>query len=175
MQQSNNSILNGLIGHSSNFLLTAMVLSFFLMFGVQMFYYADSFKRVVPNIGFAFGVGICIGLFTQLVRLAFGLAGAAEFSKGRYGAAAGGLIFSFCVTLFEAFEVQAIAEKWGGNDLHLHDSLLLLFQFLLWTGFCLELRLAMNVSNGMSGKNEITFSTNGATEKAAKNTARSSS
>lgn len=166
--QSNNSILNGLIDHSSNFLLTAMVLSFFLMFGVQMFYYADSFKDIMPNLGFAFGVGICIGLFTQLCRLAFGLAGAYEFSNGRYGSGAVGLLFSFCITLFEAFEVQAIASKWGASDLHLHDSLLLLFQFLIWTGFCLELRLAMNVSSSSSISNQsVTFSKNGTAKKTA--------
>jgi hypothetical protein len=172
--QSNNSVLNGLIDHSSNFLLAAMVLSFVLMFGVQMFYYADSFKDVVPNVGFAFGVGICIGLFTQLCRLSFGLAGAFEFSNGRYGSGAVGLLFSFCITLFEAFEVQAIAIKWSGRDLHLHDSLLLLFQFLIWTGFCLELRLAMNVSSSSSIENKpVIFSANGTAKK--KRTAQSSS
>ena len=145
------------------------------MFGVQMFYYADSFRNVAPNAGFAFGVGIGIALFTQLVRLAFGLAGAYEFSKGRYGSAAGGLLFSFCVTLFESFEVQAIAEKWSSNDLHLYDSLLLLFQFLIWTGFCLELRLAMNVSSKSAVNNQVTFSSNGTTKKAVKSKSRSSS
>lgn len=174
MDNNNNSILNGLIAHSSNFLLTAMVLSFVLMFGVQMFYYAESFKDVVPNVGFAFGVGIAIGLFTQLCRLAFGLAGAYEFANGRYGAGAGGLLFSFCITLFEAFEVQSIAEKWSNGNVQLHDSLLLLFQFLLWCGFALEVRLAMNVSSiGNDGNskridnnsNGITFSSNGKAKK----------
>ena len=127
-----------------------MVLSFVLMFGVQMFYYAESFKGAVPNIGFAFGGGIAIGLFTQLVRLSFGLAGAYDFAEGKYGKGAGGLLFSFCVTLFEAFEVQDIAQRWGNGNDHLEDSLLLLFQFLLWCGFALEIRLAMNLSSGGS-------------------------
>lgn len=170
--QNNNSILDGLIAQSSNFLLTAMVLSFVLMFGVQMFYYAESFKGIVPNVGFAFGVGIAIGLFTQLCRLAFGLAGAFEFASGRYGKGAGGLLFSFCITLFEAFEVQDIAHRWSNNSEQLHDSLLLLFQFLIWTGFCLELRLAMNVSgNENSSKRSTNFSSNGS----GKNTAVSRS
>ena len=123
--------------------------------------------------------GIAIGLFTQLCRLAFGLAGAYEFASGKYGKGAGGLLFSFCITLFEAFEVQDIAERWGGGSSQLHDSLLLLFQFLIWTGFCLELRLAMNVSSGNdntpTGKTgqtaPVIFSKNGV----AKKTVRSNS
>ncbi len=175
--QNNNSILKGLISNSSNFLLTALILSFFLMFGVQMFYYADSFKDVVPQIGFAYGIGIAIGLFTQLCRLAFGLAGAFEFASGKYGKGAGGLLFSFCITLFEAFEVQGIAMEWGAKNAHLEHSLLILFQFLIWTGFFLELRLAMNVSagelfepetEGQPVNHSVVFSTTGANGSAKK-------
>ena len=171
--QNNNSLLNGLIAHSSTLLLVAMILSFALMFGIQMFYYADLFKNALPNAGFAFGVGICIGLMTQLGRFAFGVSGAFEFAKGYYAKGAGGLLFSFCITLFEAFEVQAIAKKWSNGDADLHDPILLLFQFLIWTGFCLELRLAMNVSGGSTseiteGKKDVGFSSNGSAKKKAK-------
>lgn len=124
-----------------------MVLSFVLMMVVQMFYYAGAFKDVVPSIGFAFGIGIAIGLFTQMARMSFGLAGAYEFATGRYGSGATGLVFSFCITLFEAFEVKGIAQGWSNGDVHLFTTLHLLFQFLIWSGFCLELRLAMNVSS----------------------------
>ena len=143
-----------------------------------MFYYSDLFKNVMPNTGFAYGVGIAIGLMTQLARFAFGVSGAFEFAKGHYAKGAGGLLFSFCITLFEAFEVQSIAEKWSNGNVHLFDAMLLLFQFLIWTGFCLELRLAMNVSgadddDNLSGNNsnssrsksnkkQVSFSSNGA-------------
>lgn len=145
--QSNNSVLNGLIQSSSKFLLASMVLSFLLMMVVQMFYYAGAFKGVVPSAGFAFGIGIAIGLFTQMARMSFGLAGAYEFAIGRYGSGAAGLIFSFCITLFESFEVRGIATEWSNGNGHLFETLHLLFQFLIWSGFCLELRLAMNVSS----------------------------
>jgi len=143
-----------------------------------MFYYSDLFKNVAPNNGFAYGAGISIGLMTQLARFAFGVSGAFEFAKGLYAKGAGGLLFSFCITLFESFEVQSIAAKWSGGDVHLFDAMFLLFQFLIWTGFCLELRLAMNVSGNdddgnLSGKNsspstvkskkkQVSFSSNGA-------------
>jgi len=174
--QSNNSVLNGLVKNSSNFLLVSMILSFVLMFGIQMFYYAESFMGILPNNGFAYGVGICIGLFTQLCRLAFGLAGASEFASGRYGSGAMGLIFSFCITLFESFEVQAIALEWSGRDVRLHDSLLILFQFLIWTGLFLELRLAMNVSSSSTVDDpykEVGFSANGTTSRKASSRSKS--
>ena len=176
--QSKKSLLNGLIAQSPTLLLVAMGLSFLLMFGVQMFYYSSVFRDVVPNVGFAFAVGIAIGLFTQLTRLAYGISGAYEFAKGYYAKGTGGLLFSFCVTIFEAFEVQSIAAHWSSKNESLHDPMLLMFQFLIWTGFCLELRLAMNVSgdNDNTGGNTnqsvpVTFSKNGTTKK----TARSSS
>ena len=173
--QNRHSLLNGLIAHSSTLLLTAMMLSFLLMFGVQMFYYADIFKDVVPNIGFAYGIGIAIGVMTQLGRFAFGVSGAYEFAKGYYAKGAGGLLFSFCITLFEAFEVHTVAIHWSNGNPVLHDPMLLLFQFLIWTGFCLELRLAMNVSgdgNSPMGSEQkaqaVTFSKNGTTKKAVR-------
>lgn len=157
--QNNNSILNGLIKSSSKFLLASMILSFLLMMTIQMFYYAMVFKDVLielgMGIGATFGVGLCVGIIVQSIRLAFGLAGAHEFGIGRYGSGTFGLLFSFCVTLFESFEVQLIATDWSHGDLHLYSTMHMLFQFLIWSGFFMEIRLAMNVTSMSSNETEI--------------------
>jgi len=155
--QNYNSAINGLVKNSPHFLMASMILSFLLMLVIQMFYYATVFEGILPNKGFQYGIGFCIGVMVQSARLAFGLAGAYEFSTQRYGVGTLGLFFSLAITLFESFEVMEIAKAWSNGVEPVYNSLLLLLEFIIWTGLCLELRLAMNVA----GDSTKTKSTNG--------------
>ena len=146
MQNSNfNATLSGMIGKAPEFLLFSMVLSFVLMFSVQLFYYATIFDELVPNMAFSYALGCGIGLMYQLARLSFGLAGAYEFGKGKAWTGIIGLMFSFGLTLFEAFEVQEMALFWSENNESIYQSIMIGLQAVIWLGLALEIRLALSI------------------------------
>jgi hypothetical protein len=146
MQNSNfNNALSGMINKAPEFLLFSMVLSFVLMFSVQLFYYATIFDKLVPNIAFSYAIGAGIGLMYQLARLSFGLGGAYEFSRGKSWTGIIGLMFSFGLTLFEAFEVQEMALYWSQSDETIYHSILIGLQAVIWLGLALEVRLALSI------------------------------
>lgn len=146
MQNSNfNNALSGMIGKAPEFLLFSMVLSFVLMFSVQLFYYATIFDKLVPNVAFSYAIGCGIGLMYQLARLSFGLGGAYEFSRGKSWTGIIGLLFSFGLTLFEAFEVQEMAFYWSKSDDTIYHSILIGLQAVIWLGLALEIRLALSI------------------------------
>ena len=155
MTYSNNArpegwALAGLIHYSPMFLFVSMVLSFILMFLVQLFYYSTHvFGENVPG-GFSYIIGFSIGLITQLARLAFGLAGAYDFAKGRVARGLSGMLFSLGLAIFEAFEVAEIATLWGGSSPTLYNSTMLILQSIVWLGLLLEVRLAINLTNTLS-------------------------
>jgi hypothetical protein len=140
-----NNALSGMINKAPEFLLFSMVLSFVLMFSVQLFYYATIFDNLVPNVAFSYAIGCGIGLMYQLARLSFGLGGAYEFSRGKSWTGIIGLMFSFGLTLFEAFEVEEMAMYWSQNDDTIYHSILLGLQAVIWLGLALEIRLALSI------------------------------
>lgn len=146
MQSTNfNSALSGMINKAPEFLLFSMVLSFVLMFSVQLFYYAKIFEDLVPNVAFTYAIGMGIGLMYQIARLSFGLAGAYEFSKGKAWTGIVGLMFSFGLTLFEAFEVQEMAAYWSIDNPSIYQSIVIGLQAVIWLGLALEIRLALSI------------------------------
>jgi len=148
MQITKNA-LSGLVTHAPTFLFVSMLLSFILMFLVQMFYYSNLLMDAVP-MAFAYVMAFAIGLMFQFSRLAFGIAGAAEFSQGNTAKGITGMIFSLGLSIFESFEVSEIAMIWNDN---LYHSSLMILQSIVWLGFLLEIRLAINLSRKSNPKN----------------------
>lgn len=135
----------GLILKSPMFLLVSMILSFVIMFGVQMFYYADFiFLDRVPS-PFNWIIGCAIGLMTQLARLAFGIAGASDFAKGKTGKGLIGVLFSLGLAIVGAYEVAEIALAWSNGNTDFYNSCLLIMELIVWLGFLLEIRIAISV------------------------------
>ena len=152
MQNSKSSAIAtiaGLILQSPMFLLVSMMLSFLIMFGVQMFYYADMiFLDRVPS-PFNWLIGAAIGLMTQLARLAFGIAGASDFARGRVSRGLSGMVFSLGLAIVGAYEVAEIAVMWSKGDQHFYDSCMLVLQLIVWLGFVLEIRMAITVGGAL--------------------------
>jgi len=144
-----NSNLSGLINRAPGFLLFSMVLSFVIMFVVQLFYYAEIFSESLPSIAFSYAIGVGMGLMYQLSRLALGLAGAYEFSRGKIGIGIAGLAFSFGLTLFESFEVTEMAVFWSAENPLIYNSISIGLQAVIWLGFVLEVRLALSIGRGV--------------------------
>ena len=137
--------VSGLILQSPMFLLVSMILSFVIMFGVQMFYYADMiFIDRVPS-PFNWIIGCAIGLMTQLARLAFGIAGAADFAKGKISKGLVGMLFSLGLAIVGAYEVAEIALTWSKGNHQFYNSCLLVMELIVWLGFLLEIRIAISV------------------------------
>lgn len=150
MQVTKNA-LSGLVRTSPMFLLVAMILSFLLMFLVQLFYYSNLFNGFLP-VAFCYIVAVGIGLMVQLSRLALGLAGASEFMQGNTGKGIAGILFSLALSIFEAFEVYEIVSSF---DEKIRYSMMMVLQSIVWLGFILEIRLAINLKS--SKKETITF------------------
>ena len=148
-QSSAIATIAGLILQSPMFLLVSMMLSFIIMFGVQMFYYADMiFLDKVPS-PFNWLIGAAIGLMTQLARLAFGIAGASDFAQGKTSKGLTGLIFSLGLAIVGAYEVAEISAMWANGDHGFYNSCMLVLQVIVWLGFILEIRMAITVGGSL--------------------------
>jgi len=143
--QSTKFALNGLVKSSPLFLLVSMVLSFILMLLVQLFYYSELFKELPYSFGLI--VGVAIGILTQLARLAFGVSGVAEFAHGKTGRGIASILFSLALTIFESFEVIGVANLLSPT---LQGEAMMILQLVVWLGFVLEIRLAINVSGAIA-------------------------
>lgn len=146
------SAIAPLISKAPLYLLISMGLSFLLMFIVQLFYYAGIFTPLLPQSAFAYVIGGGIGVMYQAARLSFGLSGAYEFSNGKSSNGIIGILFSFALTFYESYEVTEIAHYWG-NEAGSELSILYALQAIVWLGFALEIRLAMNVAKKMKKAN----------------------
>jgi len=147
--QSTNFALKGLVRTSPLFLLVSMILSFVLMLLIQLFYYGELFKDLPYSFGLI--IGVAIGLLTQLARLAFGISGVAEFAHGKMGRGVASILFSLALTIFESFEVVGVANMLSPT---LKNEGMMILQLIVWLGFVLEIRLAINVGGAMSSDGE---------------------
>lgn len=139
--------LLGVLKQQSLLLLVSMFLTFILMFLIEAFHYANNvIGENVPNMAYAYGMGLSIAAIQQLSRISFGISGAYEFAKGNPGKGLLGLLFSLILTVYCSYEVAEIAIVWsGGNESLLWSAQLVLF-FIVWAGFVLEIRLAISIS-----------------------------
>lgn len=143
------SAVKGIVQSSPALLLVSMALSFLIMMGVQMFYYATVFSSKVPYHAIAYTIAIAIGLVFQLARLSFGVAGAWEFASGYVSKGMFGLLFSVALTVFETFEIAEMSDVWTRDDAGFKSTLNMVLQAVLWLGFGLEVRLALNVAGSL--------------------------
>lgn len=147
--QSTKNALSGLVKVSPFFLLVSMVVSFILMFVVQMFYYSELFEAL-PN-AFPIVVGVSIGLLTQLARLALGLSGVSEFAKGKTGRGIASILFSLALTIFESYEVIGVAKMFSEDT---SGEAMMILQLVVWLGFVLEIRLAINLGGVLASESD---------------------
>jgi hypothetical protein len=154
-QSMTNNALKGLLSYSTGFILTAMILLFVLKMVVDGFHYTEIFTPRVPAVGFAYAIGIGLALSSGLTRFALGLGGAYEFAKGKVGVGIFGLIFSFGMTIWQAFEVANIVSVWAngesGEFYNISNGVL---QFVVWAGWILEIRLAFHISGTLKDEQE---------------------
>jgi hypothetical protein len=143
------SAVMGIVKSAPTLLLLSMALTFVIMMGVQMFYYTMVLTPRVPYPAIAYSMAIAIGLVFQLARLSFGVAGAWEFGIGYVGKGMAGLLFSVALTVFESFEIAEMSDVWTRNDAEFRSTLNMILQAVLWLGFGLELRLALNVAGSL--------------------------
>ncbi len=135
--------IKSLLNHTQKLLIIAMILSFVSMGVIQVFYYSTVLNGKFDT-GFVYTIAVMIAFIFQLSRIGFGLAAANESFNGRYLNVFFGLLFSLGITILETYEVVEIAAFWG-NKLHSNSLVIMLFG-LLWIGFCLEVRLIVNLS-----------------------------
>lgn len=168
--KSFSSAVSGLVLHSPAFLFISMILSFVLMFVVQMFYYSQFVFAGKMPVAFCWAVGIAIGLMVQLSRLAFGIAGASDFAKGRISRGLSGMLFSLGLAILGSYEVNEIVATWSKSDSH--GSTMLILQSIVWLGFLLEIRIAIAVGGELKKqdieKHDIIFSSNGTAKSRSK-------
>ncbi len=138
-------MLDNLLKYSPAVGLWALVLSFIVTGGIQMFFYVDVFADKM-DIGFAYAAGIAIAVIIQGARFAFGIQAVSESYHGKFGKMLVGLFFSIGVTILETYEFAEISEAWLREDFAGATQYMLFA--VLWIGFALEVRLIMNVSNG---------------------------
>jgi len=161
MKDTNNSTMatiGALILQSPMFLLVSMILSFVIMFGIQLFYYSDMiFQTKIPQ-PFNYIAGASIGLMTQLARLAFGIAGASDFAKGSTAKGLTGMLFSLGLAIVGAYEVAEMAHMWASDadqfDQGFYSSCLLVLELIVWLGFLLEIRIAISVGGELALKED---------------------
>ena len=133
-----------------------MILSFILMFKIEVFYSANYLlKDFVPGPAYAYIIGISVALLIQFCRIAFGVSGAYEFAKGNTGKGIFGMLFSLSLAAWCSYEVNEIALKWAAETGALF-SFQLLLQLIVWSGFALEIRLAIAVANTQEDHTEET-------------------
>ena len=140
--------LLGILKGQSFLLLISMFLSFILMFLIEVFHYAnDVINQNAPNYAIAFGMAVGIATMVQFCRVAFGLSGAYEFAKNNIGIGIVGLLFSLILTIWCSYEVTHVARNWAKDNEYLYKQALLVLQFIVWSGFALEIRLAVAVGS----------------------------
>lgn len=145
--------IHSVVKHSPILTLVSMIMSFILVFVLQVFYYAtEVFSGYITGIAYALAVGIA--LMFQLARVAFGISGAYDFSNGHTGKGILGMLFSITLTAIESFEVVHFAESFANGSSRVYSSALLAFQVIVWLGFALEIRLATSVSKKPKSNSE---------------------
>ncbi len=135
--------LKSLLKFSPGVGLLALVLSFLVTGGIQLFFYVDVFSDRMDT-GFVYLAGISIALIIQGARFAFGIQAVSESYEGKYGKALIGILFSAALTGVETYEFSHIADIWLHDDYT--DATRIMLFTVLWLGFALELRLIMNVA-----------------------------
>ena len=163
---SNHSIEQSFVSFSANqaalIFVMATVGTFLMTGALQYYYYLKVFEDVVQNIAFMFA--ILIPFIIQSVRFAFLMATSKHFSHGHKGKGFFTLIGSVGVTAFCGYEMQELALTWGAQFPQWSGSLFLIFEFLVWGGFVLELGLLIAVAGAALPEEEyVLASTTGAT------------
>ncbi|MEZ4962004.1 MAG: hypothetical protein R2830_19405 [Saprospiraceae bacterium] len=122
----------------------ATVGTFIMTGALQYYFYLGVFEDVVLNLSFLFAT--LIPIIIQSVRFAFLMATSRHFSTGDKGKGFFTLIGSIGVTAFCGYEMQELANTWGALFPEWAGSLFLVFEFLVWGGFVLELGLIIAVA-----------------------------
>lgn len=121
------------------FLLIAIALSLVLMLVIQSHFYISVFAENLKD--FSMFVGISFAVLVQLVRFAVTLSSVDEILKSKFAVGFISLAFSFCLTLFEHYEVSEISAIYESSK-----SIDFALKFVVWVAFFLEIRLALNLT-----------------------------
>lgn len=129
------------------FLLISMCLSFVVAMVLEIIYYGGVvFFKIVAYGAFSYPMGFLFCFLVQSVRFSLGLTGVSEFANNRNLTGFFGLGFSGLITLFETYEMHSIAMHYSKEPAGYY-SLVVVLLFIIWIGFVLECRLALNVTS----------------------------
>lgn len=114
-------------------------ISSLIAFGVLKFNYQS--ELMAPKLGqTGLWVAGMTAVVSQFARLAFGLAGVRDLTRGREYLGWGGIIASIGLTFYEHKEALRMAAHWE------NDHLAFSFLFLVWVALFAEIRLIMTMS-----------------------------
>ncbi|RMF27955.1 MAG: hypothetical protein D6765_06740 [Bacteroidetes bacterium] len=138
------SLLDILSHYTVHLLIAATAGTFIFTAALQFLRYRIVFENIA-GLGFAFA--LTIAAITQAIRFGLLIAGAADFNTGKTARGIFSLVCSLGVTIFCAIEIAEFAATWGSLYPSHAAAMSLIFQFMVWAGFLLEVRLVVTVAN----------------------------
>lgn len=138
--------MSAILKSSPLLLLSAMAASFLLAAIFETIFLATHSLKLVVGAGAVSWILAALGaIMVQVIRLALGIAGAADFAKGKVLAGMTGILFSAAVSAWECYEFNMAATEWGLQDDQIF-ALNFFLQLVVISGLVLEIRLALNLN-----------------------------